>query len=231
MAKVTSSKKSASGSKPAARSDESRPAKKAFDYAAFFAENGLKYTEKDLVDVGGLTPIYSFENAYEEDWPPVFGLLVNRIEIEVDKANAIDNQRWRWFYVIEAEAPTKALSGTGDDRETIDIEPGDYILMPESGALKNRDRLKMAASDPDEVYRVFFRVEGGPVDLGKPGRNPMWPVESKLVGDSIPRKGRYVIANTARGRGSMEAGSNGAPGLPPGTVMNARGDVNPRLVG
>lgn len=208
-----------------------------FDYDAYFKEAGLEYTEADLLDVGGLMPIYASEHAFEDEWPPLFGLLVNRIEIKVAKQEEDPKKQWRWFYVVEAEIATKALSGTGDDRDTIDIEPGDYVLMPESGALKNRDRLKMAAVDPDQVHRVFFRVEGEPVDLGKPGRNPMWPIESKLIGDPIPRRGRYVIANTAREGSDAPAlpeaqnGQNGRA-LSPGTVLNKRtGAAQGSLIG
>lgn len=202
--------------------------KKGFDYNAFFAKNDIKYTEEDMRDVGGLMPIYASESAFEEDWDPLYGLLVNRVEIEIDKTEENPKQRFRWFYVIEAEAPTNALAGTGDDRETIDINPGDYVLMPESGALKNRDQLKIAACDPDEVHHVFFRVEGDRVDIGRPKGQEMWPIESKIVGNPIARKGRYVISNTARDvRGSMA--TNGTRGLNPGVVVDPKtGEVMDR---
>lgn len=207
-----------------------------FDAAAFFKEGGFNYTDDDLVDVGGLMPIYASRLAYEEEWPPLFGRLVNRIEIKVAKHEEEEDKQWRWYYVVEVKIATKALTGTGDDREVTDIEPDEYILMPESGALKNKERLRMAAVDPDQVHLALFRVTGQ-LDLEKPGRNPMWEIDAKLINDPIPRRGRYLIENTARGRGTtaalpQAAGQNGHNALPPGTVINKRtGAVNERLVG
>lgn len=202
-----------------------------FDYNSFFAQAGLKFTEDDLRDLSAILPIYSFEDAAEEKWPPLFGLLCNRIRIEVNKLEKNPEQRWRWFYVVEAEIPTHALAGTGEDRETIDVEAGQYVLMPESGALKNLNELKMAAIDPDFVYRAVFRLTGRKIDLGKPGRNPMWEVEAKLIEEQNPtkRSGRYLLQNTARDDSAAAAAqlpsaqANGQPALPPGTVVNQQG--------
>ena len=191
-----------------------------FDYNAFFKENGLAVTDQDLVDISALTPIYASEAAYEGEWPPLYGLIVNRVEIKVAKDEPEDKQ-WRWFYVVEAEAETKAIAGTGDDKEEIDIAVGDYVLMPESGALKNKDRLKMAAIDPESVHHGLFRVTGQ-LDLNKPGRNPMWEIETFLVGKPVPRKGRYALDMTSRPREAM-AGANGAPQLAPGSVVDSSG--------
>lgn len=193
----------------------------AFDYAAFFAEGGFKYTEEDMRDVGALMPIYASEHAFEEQWPPLFGSLVNRIELKVAKDEAEEDKQYRHFYVVEAKIATKALAGTGDDREVIDIEPGEYLLMPESGALKNKDRLKMAAVDPDVMHNAIFRVVGQ-LDLKKAGRNPMWEIDANLVGEPVSRKGRYALSNTSRSR-ELAQGSNGAAAqLPPGSVVNSR---------
>jgi hypothetical protein len=207
-------------------SGESTP----FDYASFFKENGLSYTEEDLIDISSLVPIYSFEHAFNEEWPPACGKLLNRVELEVAKNETDPKQRWRMFYIMEVEAATKALAGIGDDRETNDVDPGGYILIPESGALKNRDRLKIAAVDPEKVHKAIFRVSGEPIDLGKPGRNPMWPVDAFLIGEPIPRTGRYALENTNR-ESTNPNRKNGTPELPAGGPKPRVVGAGERLVG
>lgn len=200
-AAVTTNRAAAARGRDEEEMDEDGEAMEAapFDYNAFFKEAGLKYTEQDLIDVGALMPIYASAHAYEEKWAPLCGKIVNRVELKVAKDEAEEDRQWRWFFVIEAKAATKSLSGTGDDREVIDIEPGDYTLMPESGSLKNKDRLKIAATDPDFVHTVVFRVVGQ-LDLGKPGRNPMWEIEANLLPYPEERRGRYSLENTSRTR-------------------------------
>lgn len=229
MAKVSSSKKSASA-RSTARDDRDEVLEEfEFDANAYFADAGLKYKEEDLRDVGGLMPIYASEYAAEEKWPPLFGLLLGIRMIEVDKTARTAEEGTRPFLIVEAEVATKALSGTGDDRQSIDIEPGDRLLMPISGALKNRDELLTAAMDADEVHRALFIVTGRKVKMKKAGRNDMWEVVTKMVDDPIPRRGRYVF-NPAR-TPEISGPVNGVPALPRGEVINARGQVNPSLVG
>lgn len=225
MAKVSSKKSAASRSNAREELDEFE-----FDANAFFKDAGLKYTEEDLRDVGGLMPIYASEHAAEEKWPALFGLMLGIKMIEVDKTARTVEEGTRPFLVIEAEVATKALSGTGEDRQTIDIEPGERVLLPVSGAVKNRDEILTAAMDQDEVHRALFIVTGRKIKMKKAGRNDMWEVVTKMVDDPIPRRGRYLFNPAAPGGPALGA-ANGAPALPRGQVINARGENAGSLVG
>lgn len=206
-----------------------------FDYAGFLAENGIKVKAEDIHDVGGLTPIYASEYAAEEEWPPLFGLMLGFREIPVDKNDP--DQGVRPFIIVEVKIPTKGLAGTGDDRHVVDIETGERVLMPVSGAIKNREELLMAVADPDTISQGLFRVTGRKIRMKERRKNDMWEVVSKLVGDAIPRKGRYAQISLSGGMRTKQLGEGDAStangqtaALPPGTPVNKQGQPT-RAVG
>ena len=205
-----------------------------FDYVEFLKQNGIRVSEEEIRDVGGLTPIYASEHAAEEKWAPLFGLMLGFREIPVDKNDP--DQGVRPFIIVEAKIPTKGLAGTGEDRHVIDIEVGERVLMPVSGAIRNREELLMAVADPDSVHQGLFRVTGRKIKMKERRKNAMWEVVSKLVGNPIPRKGRYAIMKPGGGPSTQQMtdgsnnGQNAAPALPPGTVVNKAGQPQ-RAVG
>lgn len=225
MAKVSTKKSAASRSNVREAEERSAaPTVDEFDYTSFFKDAGLKYTEEDLRDVGGLMPIYASEHAAEENWPPLFGLMLGIRNIHVDKTTKTEEEGKRLFIVVEAEVATKGLQGTGDDREVVDIEPGQRILMPVTGAVKNLDEVLTNAMDDEQVHRCLFRVTGERIKMKKPGRTPMWEVKTKMVDDPIPRRGRYAFH--AADNAALPSSSNGVPSLPRGQIVNSRGEIN-----
>lgn len=182
----------------------------------------------DMKKLGGLVPIYASENAVEENWPPLVGLLVAVTTLEFKKETTPE-QRWRDFYVVECEMPTKAVDGVGENREVIDRQKGDYVLMPKSGALKNVMELDIAAKDTQYVHRVAFRVTGERVDIGRPKGQEMWPIESFIIAKPIPRTGKH--ANISVSRRPDQLGAGGVPGGVPGQVVDAQGHPVGSIVG
>lgn len=203
-----------------------------FDYEAFFKAAGVSYTKEDMRDMSSLIPMYSFEEAWEQKWGPVFGKLITRRRILVDKTEEDPEKANRWFYLVELKHPTMALKGTGENRQPAVVKKGELIYWPESGSLKNREELQRVAEDPRTMFDVFFRVEGEPQDLGKKGRNPMWPIEAQLCGNGYAREGRYVIGDGPQSVRDLPSSSNGrqlsgAPGeLPAGNMF--AGQAQPR---
>lgn len=190
----------------------------AFDYNAYFKQHGLGYTADDMRDMTSLIPIYSFEEAWELKWPPVCGKLIARNIILVDKTEEDPEKANRPFYLVEAKVPTKALKGTGDNRVPVDIKVGELVYWPESGSLKNRDRLIMASNDPETMFDVLFRLEGPQLEPEKKGRNGRWPIDAQLLGKGYARDARYKVSSTPR----VLTGAAPAQ-LPTGEVVNAQG--------
>lgn len=103
-----------------------------FDFSKYMPEG---YSATDLKVIGGLTPIYAAEAALAQGFPPVVGFL-DRIEVlpEVKQGSKT--------YVplmirVKVTAATKAIIGKGDEIKTVDIEPGQDVLVPISGNLRS----------------------------------------------------------------------------------------------
>lgn len=207
--------------KPADNKNMAKPAAGEFDWSSVLKKAGLAVT--DMREVGGLTPIYASENAHEDNWPPLVGLLVG-IQMLEFKNETDPKQRTRPFFVVECEVPTMALDGTGDEREVITRDVGDYVLMPISGALKNIKELRAAAADPSLVHRVAFRVTGERENIGRPKGQEMWPIEAFLIAKPIKRTGKYAPLEGEMHAPALEAAANG--------IMNTTtGQMQDKLVG
>ena len=124
---------------------------------------------------GQLTPIYAAKDAYESRWPKLIGFMkgIEQLPTVGEGATAYTPMMIR-FKVIAA---TKAIQGSGDKQETVDIPVGGEVLLPISGNLKNNAKILSAANNPNE-YFLCQVVAVGQVKTGKP--SPMWELNVQL---------------------------------------------------
>ena len=172
----------ASNPKDAAKAAEME---KGFDWTAANLPEG--YDASGFTEVAGLTPIYSSEEAHEEDFPPVIG-LIDRIETLPPVLMGRD-----WFIPrmirVVAMAPTKAVVGKRGARQVVDVPKGEDVLIPVTGNLANSRRLMAACRDPENVHLGAFKIKGT-IPTGQP--TPMWDWSVGLNEKKIKREGRFA---------------------------------------
>jgi len=187
-----------------------------FDFAAFMPEG---YDAGDLRVIGGLTPIYSPEDAFEGGFPPVVGLM-DRIEIlpEVKVGKEMFIPR---CIRVQCLTATKATTGKKGERKSVDIAAGEDVLIPITGNLSNNKTLLAACVDAKHVYLVVARVRGQ-VDVGQ--ISPMWDWDVRLHPKSQERKGRFLLPQNASRIEVLGTTSSG-------DIYDADGVVKERIVG
>ena len=188
-----------------------------FDWSTFLPE-GMKAS--DFVEVkGDLTPIYTAEEASTHGFPPLIGKM-DRIEALPPQGKG-KNEWIPWMIRVVASAPTKAMGGTGDDREPVDVKIGDDVYLPIGGNMKIKRQLLLAALDTEKVFTVAARVSGS-LDVGQPSEMWVWQT---LIGKPETRTGRFAIPQQfgieAVSRKKLDAG--GVPADATGEVLDASG--------
>lgn len=158
----------------------------AFDWAAFLPKD---YKAEDLKQIGSLTPIYIPEMALEQGWNPVFGDIADIEYLPTQRAGKEDAWTPKMLRVV-LRAATKAMSGTKDDRQVVDLEPGQDILVPVTGALEANKELLIRAVDPKHVTTAGFRVKGTK-DVGR--ASPMHDWEVMVHPVLSARTGRFLL--------------------------------------
>lgn len=194
-----------------------------FDYSKYLPEG---FEAADLKKLGGLTPIYSAEAAVEHKLPPCVGWMdrIEKLDIGGEKEKNHD-QRYRDFIRVQLTYATKGITGAGDNAELVEVNAGEDILMPMSGAIKNIVSLRAAISDPSKVYLGFFRPTGEQLDTGRP--SPMWVIDAQLHPKSVKREGRFALpANVVH---TPEISGQGV--TPTGAVYNQKtGEIVEKMV-
>lgn len=190
---------------------------KDFDWASVMPAG---YEAEGLHDIGGLTPIYASEPAFEEGWAPCIGHLVRLDTIDIGGEKEKDpKQRWRKFVRVQLAVATKGVLGSGENQKIVDVDAEQDILMPLSGNLKNVEELLAALADPDRVFLGVFRVLGKK-DIGRPKGQEMWEIDSKLHNKTIARTGRFTLK-----QGETNAPALTAAGVTNSGVMHDRDGV------
>lgn len=190
-----------------------------FDYSQYLPAG---YDAKDLKSIGGLTPIYAAELALAQNWAPAVGWMDRITVIDMDADEKDLKQRFREFIIMQSTVKTKGIRGKRDDREIIDVMPGDDILVPMSGNIKNISVLRAALADNDKVYLGVFRVTGTK-NTGRP--TDMWTIESFIHPKHAPREGRFALPVGANHAPALQGGgvtSSGAVYDKDGVVQEAR---------
>lgn len=149
----------------AAKAGEVEQFDKKYDLAKFLPEG---FSLDDFESVGGLRPLCPPEINAET---PIVGIPYALLDMPPRKS---DNSPWQGILVSllsTAQAQT-------NDGELVTIEPGDDVIIPVSGALKNNQDLLSAVVDPFKVTPAIFEVTGQQ-DTGKPSK--MWVYEVQLA--------------------------------------------------
>lgn len=142
-----------------------------------------------IQEVGGLTPIWSPQEAWEEKFPPVIG-WADRVE----KLPPV--QMGRDLFIprlvrVHLTAPTKGVIGKRGARTVVELKAGDDILVPLTGNLENSRKLMAAVKDPRYVTIVGIKLTGQ-IPTGQPSE--MWTFSVGLTAHRILREGtRYVL--------------------------------------
>lgn len=156
-----------------------------FDWSKYLP-TGIKVDES--TEDGSLTPIYAGEEALTNGWPPLIG-RVDRIEVlpAVKKGAEVYTPHMIRMVLL---APTKAMGGTGDSKQEVDMKIGDDILLPISGSIKTKRKLLLAAINEKLVFTALIRVRGK-LDTG--AQSEMNDFEVRLLNNAETRAGRYLL--------------------------------------
>lgn len=160
-----------------------------------------------LRSVGGLTPIYNSKEAFEGDWPPLCGYMVGVEEIEVDSENKDPEQRVRPFLRVQITTPTKATTGNRrDGYEIQDMNVGDDVFLPMSGAIRNITQIHAACAHDSSYFFGYFKVVNQQQLHGANQLTPMWVIDARIHTKGLPRKGRFVHQVRQLSQGATSTG-------------------------
>lgn len=190
-----------------------------FDWGNYLPDG---YEAKDLREVGLLTPMYIPEMAMELGFPPLFG-KIDRIEtLPTQRLGQRDQWTPRIIRMVSL-VKTKAVSGTKEDRQVVDINPGDDVVFPIGGVLGVNRELMLAATDEKTVWTMGIRVRGTKPIKDRP--QDAWDWEVMVHPKTEPRSGRFAFPQA----GGEEARQLGATA--PGQVLNKDGSPAGSLIG
>lgn len=150
-------------------------------------------TKDDGRTIGGFTPIYAPDTAWEEKFPPAGGYLCHfQILPAVKKGKDIYIPKMIKLIVKNAKGlPTKGVRGKGDGKEVVDVPVDNALLIPLTGNLLNNEELLDAVADPNNVHYALFYIRGQ-VDTGQ--ITPMWDWHVQLFDKlTIKREGEYAL--------------------------------------
>lgn len=154
-----------------------------FDWSKALPEG---FDVKGFEKTGGLAPIYSPKEAHENGFEPLIGYAVRTQllpPIQQGKETFIPE-----MIMVRAIRPTKAVTGKRrDGQEIVDVNVGDYVMVPITGNIGTNERLLAACDDPNEVSLVGFRVTGTRQVNDMP--SPMWVWEMMVHQKKTLRKG------------------------------------------
>jgi hypothetical protein len=162
------------------------PSKPEYDFADFLPAG---FDKEGLQDTGGLTPMYSTKEAFEQSWAPVGG-MIDRI---VRLPPVLKGKEWfvpHAALIRDIVKPTKGLHGTKDNREVVDIAVGGEILIPITGNLETNKELIRALNDTESVHFGIFMVAGQQKVNNQ--ITPMWVWKVQIHDRKTPRKGEYA---------------------------------------
>ena len=177
------------------------------------------WSADDVVDVAGLTPIYSPEEAYEHKFPKVCGFIAG-----IEKLNPVQMGK-DWYEPVMVRVvltkATKGVIGKRGARQVVDVAADREILVPVTGGLEVSRPLMAAARHPTRVYWGRFYIKGK-MDTGQPSK--MWVWAAELHKNTIAREGRYLLA--AQDAATLAGGQANVRGaLGQGEVVNQHGQI------
>lgn len=141
--------------------------------------HGVTVTDDDFEEVGGLRYVCLPEL---NEGKPVTGWLVSLLTMP-------EKFKWQQAILVCLTEPANVVV----DDETIQAQPGEDVLIPVSGNLKNNDALLKACVDTKEVIMGRFTYKGE-IDTGKPSK--MKEFEVKLAfKKKIQRTGAFALHN------------------------------------
>lgn len=143
-------------------------------------------TEADIRKTGQLTAMYLPAEALTKKWPPI---VVDLVGIETWATVVKNGKPWtprqlRGVLVT----PAKAIGGTGDAAQEVDLKPGDDILIPITGNLSVNKEILLAAAHEKLLFRAGFAVTG--MQETKNGDMHVW--EAPILGKPQQRSGRFL---------------------------------------
>lgn len=194
----------------------------AYDLSQTLAGLGDGWDDAEFSEVGGLTPIYSPEFAFEEKYPPVVGRIYSLEALPTIKAKRPGEKDYTPLMLnVLLAKNTKAVTGTKGARETIDAKAGEHILVPVTGNLRTIERLLGAGLDSDNIYKVVMYVEGQ-VSMNDV-RSDMWKWNVKI--SNVPEKrasdGAFALPPTSKRVAELLNGGSFKT-LPNGEVYNEK---------
>ena len=178
-----------------------------------------EFSDDEFYDVGGLTPIYSSKEAYENKFPEVVGFPYDIEELPTIVRTTPDGKQTfftpRMVRVHLARA-TKATTGKRGARQIIDRLPGEDILVPMTGSLQHNKPLLAAVNHPTDLFLAKMEIVGQiPLELGD-----MWDWRVQLNKKRIKREGRFNVRSNEGMVPLAAPAGNGAPALPAGQLVN-----------
>lgn len=153
---------------------------------AAIAAEGVK--KDDAIEYRGLTPIYAPASALDLKWPPLVGKF-DRIERLPTIRAGKDNEYTPIMIRVVLTQATKALSGTSESAQAVDMAVGDEVLLPVTGGIGVNRKLEAAASDRDFVH-TLIAVVTGKREIGQP--QPMFDFKVIGLGKKEKRVGRFA---------------------------------------
>jgi hypothetical protein len=146
-----------------------------FDWSGFLPEG---YSADQLQQIGGLTPIFMPEMAYEEgavcvgfvkwieELPPVTRGRGSNEEVYVP-----------YLLRIQVTRDTPAVIGPKNAREIVTVPKGEDVLVPLSTGLLMNKKLLEAAHDLEFCFFVAMRVKGQ-IPTDQP--SPLWDWDVRI---------------------------------------------------
>lgn len=157
-----------------------------FDYSAYLPE-GVELT--DVYKTGGLTPIFSPEQAFTEELV-VAGWIDRIFSLPTQRENKEDEYTPYMIMLREIHTDTMGTQkDTQGNNAPIEVKKGKDILIPITGNLKTNRELITAVMDPTQSHFGIFRVVGT-MKLDQP--TPMWVWDCRLVTKTRPRAGVFA---------------------------------------
>lgn len=163
-------------------------APKAFDYSQYVPE-GMSAKDLSIVE-SSLVPIYSAQEAFENNWAPACGWLDRFVVLPEQRKGTKDAFIPKAIKLV-LEVPTKGLKGTKDEREECDVAKGEELLVMINGQMLQNKELLAAVADEKNIYYAVFRIKGTK-DVDRPSE--IWDYEV-MIAKSHPKKreGRFAI--------------------------------------
>lgn len=170
----------------------------------------------EFQETGGLTPIYSQKDAFENRFPPIVGFMKCIEALPVQYANT-DNEFTPIMIRFVLTAPTKAIVGKDDKREIVDVGVGGEVLLPVTGNLRVNGKVIAAANNPTH-YFLAQAIVTGQTKLKAP--TPMWDMNVKLHPKASLREGTPFARMTTGGSAMLETADGSLYNVATGEIVS-----------